>query len=379
MPDNPVHTQFAPAARSPQAEIIRQARLFAALPDFKFLADFVPDPLLVLNHNRQAIFANSAALAVSASAGHKAPLGMRPGEILNCLHATTSECGCGTSAFCRYCGAVRAILSSLKGEEAVEECRLTREDSGDAFLFLAHATPYRIGDERLAVFMLRDITDEKRRQILERIFFHDVRNTLTALHGWVSVLGDKIEGAELLTIFRTLNELSQELIDEIRAQEQLVKAENRTLSIEMSAINSRALLEEACSVYAKLATGQNKNIVIARKCASVTFQCDASLLKRVLGNMLKNALEAVESGGKVTLGCSIEGNDVRFYVHNAGYIPLDVQSQIFKISFSTKGKGRGLGTYSMRLLSERYLRGKVTFTSSPEKGTIFTASYPIKR
>jgi len=272
---------------------------------------------------------------------------------------------------------VRAILSSLKGEEAVEECRLTREDSGDAFLFLAHAMPYTVGSERFAVFMLRDITDEKRRQVLERIFFHDMRNTLTALQGWVNVLGDEIEGAAMVTIFRTLNELSQELIDEIRAQEQLVKAENRTLSAHMADVDSLALMEEVRSFYVKQAAAEDKKILI-EDCPARLLRSDASLLKRVLGNMVKNSLEAVEPGGKVTLGCSIEGNDVRFHVHNAGYIPPDVQSQIFKISFSTKGKGRGLGTYSMRLLSERYLRGKVSFTSSPGDGTVFTASYPVK-
>ena len=43
-------------------------------------------------------------------------------------------------------------------------------------------------------------------------------------------------------------------------------------------------------------------------------------------------------------------------------MPRQVQLQIFKRSFSTKGAARGLGTYSMRLLSERYLKGVVSFT-----------------
>ncbi len=50
---------------------------------------------------------------------------------------------------------------------------------------------------------------------------------------------------------------------------------------------------------------------------------------------------------------------------------------MFQRSFTTKGEGRGLGTYSMKLLSERYLNGRVEFTSSPEHGTTFTAVYPV--
>jgi sensor histidine kinase regulating citrate/malate metabolism len=58
-------------------------------------------------------------------------------------------------------------------------------------------------------------------------------------------------------------------------------------------------------------------------------------------------------------------------------IPRDVQLQLFKRSFSTKGEGRGLGTYSMKLLTERYLNGRVGFRTSESAGTTFTASYPL--
>lgn len=46
--------------------------------------------------------------------------------------------------------------------------------------------------------------------------------------------------------------------------------------------------------------------------------------------------------------------------------------QIFQRSFSTKGKGRGIGTYSVRLLSENYLKGNISFVSNEYEGTIFT-------
>jgi sensor histidine kinase regulating citrate/malate metabolism len=44
---------------------------------------------------------------------------------------------------------------------------------------------------------------------------------------------------------------------------------------------------------------------------------------------------------------------------------------MFKRSFTTKGIGRGLGTYSMKLLGEKYLKGKVGFESSKQNGTTF--------
>ena len=104
---------------------------------------------------------------------------------------------------------------------------------------------------------------------------------------------------------------------------------------------------------------------------------DRTLLQRVIGNMIKNALEASKPGETVTLA-SLPGKDtIRFTVHNAAAMTRDAQLQIFQRSFSTKGAGRGLGTYSMKLLTTRYLEGDVTFTSNEADGTTFEAVYPL--
>ena len=54
----------------------------------------------------------------------------------------------------------------------------------------------------------------------------------------------------------------------------------------------------------------------------------------------------------------------------------EVQLGVFQRSLSTKGSGRGLGTYSMKLLTERYLKGHVSFTSTASGGTTFTIRIP---
>ena len=57
-------------------------------------------------------------------------------------------------------------------------------------------------------------------------------------------------------------------------------------------------------------------------------------------------------------------------------IPDEYQQRIFQRDFSTKGTGRGLGTYSMQLLS-RLLSGDVDFISETGNGTRFTLTLPI--
>jgi len=89
---------------------------------------------------------------------------------------------------------------------------------------------------------------------------------------------------------------------------------------------------------------------------------DRRLLLRVLGNMLKNGLEATAKGNTVAMDCRDPEKEVVFAVQNPEVMPQEVQLQVFQRSFSTKGQpGRGIGTYSIKLLAEQYLGGKGGF------------------
>ncbi|HEX9079945.1 MAG TPA: ATP-binding protein, partial [Desulfuromonadaceae bacterium] len=105
---------------------------------------------------------------------------------------------------------------------------------------------------------------------------------------------------------------------------------------------------------------------------------DASVVRRIIGNMTINALEATQPGETVTLSARSDGQRVVIEVHNPGVIPPDVQLRLFNRSFSTKeAAGRGIGTYSMKLFGERYLKGQVSFRSNRDEGTVFSFSLPI--
>lgn len=99
---------------------------------------------------------------------------------------------------------------------------------------------------------------------------------------------------------------------------------------------------------------------------------DASLLERILTNMLMNAFEATSAGCEVKLKVNSADGVLRFSVWNSECMGPSVRGRVFQRHFSTKkGTGRGQGTYAIRLLGETLLRGKVGFTSSLEEGTTF--------
>jgi signal transduction histidine kinase len=130
-------------------------------------------------------------------------------------------------------------------------------------------------------------------------------------------------------------------------------------------------------IASHLTPAAEKSIVPMYPAGRTTFRTDPILLGRVLMNLLKNALEASPTGAEVRLAGRLADSRVEFSVWNPGVVPEEARLRIFQRSFSTKGAGRGIGTYSVRLFAEGYLGGEVSFTSSENDGTTFAVSLPL--
>lgn len=366
-------TEFAPFERRPLQDILRQSDALSKAPLLTRTLDAMPTPCIILNKERQIVFANRAFLAVLGHVDLPPVLGLRPGEALDCLHAFERHEGCGTSEFCRTCGGIEAILASKQGSENVQECRIMRRGETDALDLRVWTIPITVGNEAFTMFTAADISDEKRRAVLERIFLHDIVNTAGAILGCSELLGES-SGEDLDKFRKKIQLLSARLIEEVDGQRQLIAAESGQLAVNPSPVETLGLLDQVVAQYSGNARGRLIRISPASRNAS--FTSDRVLLRRVIGNLLKNAIEASGEGETITIGSAQTENGVEFWVHNPGAMERDVQLQVFQRSFSTKGVGRGLGTYSVRLLTQRYLKGTVSFASSSEEGTIFRVTYP---
>lgn len=294
-------TEFAPAERAPQNEIVNQAAAFGRHTVTVQLLDAIPDAFLILDQHRQAVFANQTLLDMLGVAGIEDVLGLRPGEMLGCVHASKTPGGCGTTEFCRNCGAVAAILSGLKGKCDVQECWITQKD-GTALDLRVWSTPFQFEQTQYTVFAVKDIGDEKRRRALERVFFHDVLNTATIISGYVQLLEANPEDAEMVAAEMT--HIVERLVGEINTQRDLTAAENGELDVHFSMIDPLMFLQGIQQQYERHPVAVDRHIVINTQQAGVMLYTDRILLERVIGNMVKNALEASSPGGTVTLSFS---------------------------------------------------------------------------
>ena len=366
---------FAPAERRSGDHIKIQHETFRSSGATR-LVDTLPHLILVLNDCRQMVYCNEAVLKALAFEQADALLGLRPGEILGCIHAVDAG-DCGTTEFCSQCGAVKAILSAIEGRSGIQECRLLRNvgNGVEAMDLLVCASPFEMAEERLTVFSVTDISHENRRRALERIFFHDLLNKAGGIRGLVQLLAEDAP-EEMRQEMQVLHTHFISMVDEIQSQKALSEAENNELSARHQIVSADTLLNEVLDAYRRHEAAAGKRIDFAPETCRVAFVTDPTLLGRVLGNMLKNALEASTSGQTVHVECRADAENIAFEVHNPGHMPRETQLQVFKRSFSTKGPGRGLGTFSMKLITERYLDGMVSFSSTPEDGTTFRIELP---
>ena len=303
-------------------------------------------------------------------------LGKRPGEIVNCIHATQSPAGCGTSESCRQCGIVQAVLQSqAKGTTIVSECRIFTAN-GESYEFTVRASPYTLDNREFTIVSLLDISDRKRRHALERTFFHDVNNILMPIVGFSELLETSDLPDDIGKSINMIKHASKELAAEIASHRKLLQAEDGELSLEFAAgVSSVALIKELVRLSAN--TWCDRHILRGEHCHDFVITTDRTLLYRILYNMVKNAAEACSRDEAISVSCFRDNTSGVFSVHNPGFMPPSIQLQLFQRSFSTKGKGRGIGTYSMKLFGERYLKGKVWFSTSENEGTTFFISLPL--
>jgi signal transduction histidine kinase len=371
VPTMPAPTSLAepaPCGRAGGSDLAAQQQA-ATDPVFSTCLEAMPCAALALNRQRQVVAANRRLLEMLGLTPHQAA-GRRPGELVRCVHAGEGPDGCGTAEACRHCGAAATILDCRRMERQTRgECRITLAAAagGGALDLELTATPILLGGQDLAVIALQDIADSKRREVLERLFLHDVLNTARGLRGLSEIIvsGNGGRGDDLAL----LNRLATHLIDEIEAHRELAAAERGDLAVKPRQLLAGEILGEVrdCVQRHQRSRGRQLEVLVAD---GTTLRSDPLLLRRALVNLAINAIEATPAGGRITLSAGGEEGRVVFRVANPGCVPPEVAARVFQRSFTTKGDGRGLGCYGTRLLAERYLRGRVRFASDPASGTV---------
>ncbi len=156
----------------------------------------------------------------------------------------------------------------------------------------------------------------------------------------------------------------------------LLAAEHLRLRMQRAEVEPALLLADLRDVFLGTPEAYGKSIVMAVHPLSPSIETDPSLLTRVLGTLLKNALEASGFGDVVTVRHRTDARGASFAIHNPAVMTQAQRIQIFSRQPSPVPPRRGLGTYAARIVAERALGGTLRFGSNPETGTVFLLELP---
>lgn len=280
----------------------------------------------------------------------------------------------------------RYFAEGLQGRSQEFETSILRRDGRVVHLQVI-CLPIRIDGEIVGAHgIAKDITEIKQaeQQLLrsEKLSIagqvaaglaHEIRNPLTALKGFLQLMAvNKRESEEYLSIM--MAELGR---IEVILGELLMLAKPQ--ADRFATYDLTLLLDEAISLLNTQAVLYNIEIVVTTASDLPPLFCDPAQIKQVFHNFLKNAIEAMPKGGRVTVDVRQDGPDavlLRFADTGCGMAKERVAA-FGEPFYTTKEKGTGLGSLVSRKIIENH-GGELRVQSELNVGTTIEVRLPVR-
>jgi signal transduction histidine kinase len=208
---------------------------------------------------------------------------------------------------------------------------------------------------------------------------HEIRNPLNAIFLHADVMEEELHQPSpdnLELVLESLTEIKREItrVDDL-VQDYLSLARLSTLEREPETLG--ALVEEFALEMAEQMAERNVSIEFEGLEQLGQVALHRNTFRRVLLNLVQNAMDAMPQGGTVTFRGRREASQLYLDVQDTGTgIPDDQLPLLFTPFHSTKAEGTGLGLHVVQEIMAAH-EGRITVASEPGAGAMFTITLPL--
>ncbi len=283
------------------------------------------------------------------------------------------------------------VARALRGEIVQNENRTyLRPQDGEQVHAMISATPLRVGRKHRvigALLVIHDVTEladlQRRVADTERHLaigqmasglahdFNNVLNTITQATALMQINSDQSaeDRKKYLSMIERAARTGAEIIKRVR--DYVRGGTGNPAAVDVSRVAKEAV-ELAEPIWRT-----HRGITVESRLSPVPpVWANASDLRRIFTNLIINAIQAMPSGGRLTVETQDRDGTVYIRVSDTGDgISPEAQKKIFLPYFTTKAAGTGLGLSTAQKLLLG-LGGNITFLTQPGQGTTFTVQIP---
>ncbi len=257
-------------------------------------------------------------------------------------------------------------------------------------ILLVSRTDFAVNEEsQNTIFVIRDLTDQKameeqlnRKERLTAMgelaagVAHEIRNPLNAIATVVQQLDKDFEPPEHSEEYHSLARLVYDEVKRINRTIQDFLHFSRPEPLRPDHFEIKTLIDKILMQYQSEARRKKIELKANLNWQGTVF-ADQDKLSQVLGNLVRNAIEAITDQGKIEITVDMLPNDrLQISVSDTGQgIPPEMQAKIFNLYFTTKAQGTGIGLSIVQRIVDQH-NGFIRIQSEPGKGTKFIIRIP---
>lgn len=204
---------------------------------------------------------------------------------------------------------------------------------------------------------------------------HEVKNPLNAILMHVELARMKLGQGD-----HDLEPHMETISREILRLDRVVKTFldfTRPLELNQSEVAVDEFLDEIVQLATPQAAANGINVTVRQDAAGTDIRVDRDLMKQAVLNVVVNAIEAMPEGGELRFESAVQEDQAEIRISDTGPgIPPEVRDKIFRLYFTTKKEGSGIGL-AMTFRVVQLHDGTIDVSSEPGAGTTFALRLPL--